>query len=372
MSLSDENSKFSPDANGPALLPPPVKPAKSVLRAIEALDAAEARGPGEAARPEARKCEAPVIEAVAIEQKAAEPKPVREPQAEARKPAEAPKVEPVKADAVKAEPLKPLRASAFRPNGAAAQSPAPSRRHAWLMRAAGVTVLLGAGWIAAAQVSSGDFNPFGASKPAIAQLSPIDQLRLDLKQVVGDLTTIRAQLGRLGSPEHRARQTAELDSLKRSLADLSRRIEQGRTAQTAAAADLGARLDRARNDDARQREEISERIARIERQISDGRPTATQASLPQPNNSTVVPRVAIAPPPPAAASEPSQRKPQGLAGYVVREVYNGMALIEGRNGYLEVYPGAFVPGAGRVQQITRRSGQWVVVTSNGVIGPQVE
>ena len=70
--------------------------------------------------------------------------------------------------------------------------------------------------------------------------------------------------------------------------------------------------------------------------MSDGRPTATQAAIQQPisqqpstqlPNSTVVPRVAVTPPP-AGIDPTAARKPQGLAGYVVREVYNGMALIE--------------------------------------------
>lgn len=372
MNRIDENENIAPEGNGPALLPPPVKPAKSVLRAIEALDAAEARGSGEN-----RKSEAPVIEAVAFEEKkSAGPKPA--PQGQAPRGDEATR-ERAKAEPPNPEPIMPLRASAFRPNGQP-PAPKPARSNGWLLRAAGIAVLLGAGWAAAAQMSSLRFDFFSTSAPTVAQVSPIDQLRADLQQVAGELTAMRTQLTKLDAPEQRARQTAELEALKRSLADLSRRIEQGRTAQTSAVTEIGARLERARTEDARQREEIAERIARIERQVSDGRPTATQAAIQQPisqqpstqlPNSTVVPRVVVTPPP-AGIDPNAARKPQGLAGYVVREVYNGMALIEGRNGYLEVFPGAFVPGAGRVQQIVRRSGQWVVVTSNGVIGPQVE
>jgi hypothetical protein len=359
MSQSDEKSSIAPESGGPALLPPPVKPAKSVLRSIAALDAAEdgdQKFPGAGRRPDA-----PVIDGVATEDRPA-PSADAGKAGDAVKPDAAPRV-----SAAKAEPVKPLRASAFRPNGGAPE-PKPVRKNAWMLRAAGVAVLVGAGWTAAAHMSSGSFNLFGATEK-VAKLSPMEQLHADIRQLSGELGAIRTQLAKLDSPEQRARQSAELDALKRSLADLSRRIEQGRTAQTAAVTEIGARLDRARNDETKQREEISERIARIERQISDGRPTATQASvLP---NSTTVPRVAVTPPP-LAGEGATARKPQGLAGYVLREVYNGTALIEGRNGYLEVYPGSFVPGAGRVQQITRRAGQWVVVTSNGVIGSQIE
>jgi hypothetical protein len=359
MSQSDQKSSISPENGGPALLPPPVKPAKSVLRSIAALDAAEV-GDQEFSRAGPRHG-APVIDVVATEDRPAAGADACT-AGDADRPDGASRV-----SAAKPEPVKPLRASAFRPNGATAE-PKPARKNAWMLRAAGVAVLVGAGWVAAAQMSSGSFNFFGASEK-VAKLSPMEQLHADIRQLSGELGAIRSQLAKLDSPELRARQSAELDALKRSLADLSRRIEQGRTAQTAAVTEIGARLDRARSDETKQREEISERIARIERQISDGRPTATQASvLP---NSTTLPRVAVTPPP-LAGEGSTARKPQGLAGYVLREVYNGAALLEGRNGYLEVYPGAFVPGAGRVQQITRRAGQWVVVTSNGVIGSQIE
>jgi hypothetical protein len=56
-------------------------------------------------------------------------------------------------------------------------------------------------------------------------------------------------------------------------------------------------------------------------------------------------------------------------GWVVREVYDGAALVEGRNRRLyEVVPGGMVPGVGRVESIERRGRSWVVLTDKGVIG----
>ena len=56
-----------------------------------------------------------------------------------------------------------------------------------------------------------------------------------------------------------------------------------------------------------------------------------------------------------------------VEGWVLRDVVNGGALIEGRRGIFEVYAGDPVPGLGRVDAIRRQDGRWVVVTSKGLI-----
>ena len=54
-------------------------------------------------------------------------------------------------------------------------------------------------------------------------------------------------------------------------------------------------------------------------------------------------------------------------GWVLREVANGGALIEGRQGIYEVYAGDLVPGLGRIDAVRRQDGRWVVVTSRGLV-----
>lgn len=56
-----------------------------------------------------------------------------------------------------------------------------------------------------------------------------------------------------------------------------------------------------------------------------------------------------------------------VEGWVLRNVANGGALIEGRGGLYEVYAGDPLPGVGRVDAIRRQDGRWVVVTSKGLI-----
>ena len=54
---------------------------------------------------------------------------------------------------------------------------------------------------------------------------------------------------------------------------------------------------------------------------------------------------------------------------MLRKAYRGAALVEGRYGIIEIEPGDHVPGVGRVEEIKRQDGRWVVVTAKGLILP---
>jgi hypothetical protein len=83
---------------------------------------------------------------------------------------------------------------------------------------------------------------------------------------------------------------------------------------------------------------------------------------------TPAPVPASAPAPvPAPVVKPVRNEP--VNGWVVREVYDGAALVESQNRRLyEVVPGGVVPGVGRVEAIERRGRNWVVLTDKGIIG----
>lgn len=70
---------------------------------------------------------------------------------------------------------------------------------------------------------------------------------------------------------------------------------------------------------------------------------------------------------PAAPAKVEVGRLPTVEGWVLRDVANGGALIEGRHGMFEVYAGDPVPGLGRVDAIRRQDGRWVVVTSKGLI-----
>ena len=69
----------------------------------------------------------------------------------------------------------------------------------------------------------------------------------------------------------------------------------------------------------------------------------------------------------AAPSKPEVGRLPKVKGWVLRDVDNGYALIEGRRGLYEVYAGDPVPGLGRVDAIRKQDGRWVVVTSKGLV-----
>jgi hypothetical protein len=65
--------------------------------------------------------------------------------------------------------------------------------------------------------------------------------------------------------------------------------------------------------------------------------------------------------PPAALQHPV------VAGWTLRRVFDGAALIEGREGVIEVEPGITIPGLGRIEDIKKHDGRWAVFTSKGII-----
>ena len=64
---------------------------------------------------------------------------------------------------------------------------------------------------------------------------------------------------------------------------------------------------------------------------------------------------------------PTTLKPPIVQDFVLRRVYDGAALIEGRNGIIEVEAGETAPGLGRIEAIKRQDGRWVVVTARGLV-----
>ena len=70
---------------------------------------------------------------------------------------------------------------------------------------------------------------------------------------------------------------------------------------------------------------------------------------------------------PLPAPKPEVARLPTVEGWVLRDVGNGSALIEGRQGIFEVYAGDPIPGLGRVDAIRKQDGRWVVVTSRGLI-----
>ncbi|AWL99446.2 hypothetical protein [Bradyrhizobium amphicarpaeae] len=99
-------------------------------------------------------------------------------------------------------------------------------------------------------------------------------------------------------------------------------------------------------------------------------PAQAAAAVPKETTGSIAPAqvaTAAAPPPVPAAPKTEVGRMPTVDGWRLRNAANGGALIEGRDGLYEVYPGDPIPGVGRVDAIRRQDGRWVVVTSKGLI-----
>ena len=56
-----------------------------------------------------------------------------------------------------------------------------------------------------------------------------------------------------------------------------------------------------------------------------------------------------------------------IEGWMLREVTNGTAVLEGPNGIWTAKRGDTVPGVGRVDSIVLWGERWIVATSSGLI-----
>jgi len=114
-----------------------------------------------------------------------------------------------------------------------------------------------------------------------------------------------------------------------------------------------------------QSNKIAETLDRLEKgQAEQRKVSTTQAAAPETTGSITQKQAAV---PMVLGDPPTTLKPPIVHGWVLRRVYDGAALIEGRDGIIEVEPGIVAPGLGRIESIKRQDGRWVVVTSRGLV-----
>ena len=226
----------------------------------------------------------------------------------------------------------------------------------YLSRAAMGLVLIGSCWVAS-------YAGTLASRDSIQQFGT-------------DAARSEVALGRING---------EIEALKSELTAFREAVNAASAAERRQSAKLGEKIDgfgqalrsadATRNSDAKFAA-LDARLGKMEGQIlttlagMTAKPTAS-ATDPASTASVAPTPVATPVPPPAPAPTPAVKpaKNEPVDGWVVREVYDGAALVEGRNRRLyEVVPGGVVPGVGRVESIERRGRSWVVLTDKGVIG----
>ena len=195
--------------------------------------------------------------------------------------------------------------------------------------AAGLGGAVGA--IAVPAARSVSFGPALAAPPAAESIAQAQVMQNLVAQLSTDVAALRTAL------EQSSRATsAQFDSV-------TERLDRAERAQVEPVAKLA---------------KISETLERLDRR---GAPSL-HATAPQ---NEMTGSLNVAPPP----APETKAKPTIIEDYVLRKVFDGVALVEGRRGVLEVEPGATLPGAGRIEDIRRQDGRWVVVTTKGLIVP---
>jgi hypothetical protein len=150
---------------------------------------------------------------------------------------------------------------------------------------------------------------------------------------------------------------AEMNALKTNIDAATRNAN----AQFAKIAD---RIDRVQADPSAKIARIAETLDRLEKRTA----TAAAATATAAAAATAAPETTGSIVTPSSAANDPKLTDRVLEGWVIHQVTNGHALVESRYGNLfDIAAGGFLPGVGRVEQIKRQDGHWLVVTARGVI-----
>jgi hypothetical protein len=343
MSSSAESPELAPEQELSAPPPDDVKPEAPKTDASRIEPKVEAEAPKvEAPRAESKvEAEAPKMEAPRVESKV---------ETEAPK-AEAPRIEPkVEAEAPKADALRETGKIMI---------VAPSRDQSWDR----ATIDQGPAAASGAQASS----RFG--KRRLAAIAAVAVLAAIAGAIGGSLAT--SGLGHGVAGEHSSAMAsrtqameATITRLESEVATLKTGIDRSAKSEAGQFAKVNDRLDKVEKAHAESAAKLTKLNETLDRQRVSSASVAAPAAAAT-NVTGSIPTVAT--PVPLPAAKPAIARLPAVEGWVLRDVANGGALIEGRGGIYEVYAGDPVPGLGRVDAIRRQDGRWVVVTSRGLV-----
>lgn len=274
---------------------------------------------------------------------------------------EASGIEMPKLEAAKVEPSKvePSKLAAARPRAAADWT-------RYGAQAAALALALGLGWLGGSHVAGVSAIPAQTAAPAWAEVaaSGIHQNHEDTTRLTGDVKALKAAVDAVRDNLDRPK----ADTAGKALAERLDRVERLSQDASALMARLGEQLTHLEhaNREPLKLGGLNERLDRIERQVTAAASTVASAAAAKGPASSQAPD-----PTQTGSVSPAKPDPKQtpIEGWALREVYDGVALVEGRNNRLhEVAPGQTLPGLGRVEAIERRGKAWVVVTDKGVIG----
>lgn len=198
----------------------------------------------------------------------------------------------------------------------------PAAQYRFALLAASVAIAAALGGLI------GSLSTFGLASPKPQTADATRPLQAALAQVTKEVAALKASI----DASHRAATT--------QISKISERFDRSEKAQAEPAGKLAA---------------LADTVSKLEKRLT--------AAASAEDITGSIPQRAAAP----AAAPKDQAKPAIVQGWVLRDIYRGRALVEGRSGLYEVAPGATLPGIGRVETITQQDGRWVVVTPKGLI-----
>ena len=235
-----------------------------------------------------------------------------------------------------------------------------------IAQAAAVLVAIGAGWLGAQAFATTPSSTDATNRQLAETAQALRQGQNDVVRLTGDIKALKVAIDGLKESVDRSkadlltRQSQMMERIERSPMDATRFTK------------IGEQLDRVEaiaKDPGVKLAALTERFDRIERQM-----TTLQSAAAKP--APAVPAPVEGPAQTGSVeTKPAEQKPSprdvAVEGWVLHEVYDGVALIEGRNRRLyEVSQGGNIPGVGPVEAIERRGKRWVVLTPKGFIGAE--
>ena len=202
------------------------------------------------------------------------------------------------------------------------------------------------------------------------------------QKMAEDIRALKANVEALRAAQSQPGQDAT------ALEGLKTRLDAVKTETGASIAELAGKVEQMQREPAAKLSQVIERLDRIEHQIAAPLATASLGAASAPGTAAArkPAQLAVAPAKPPLENAHGQRKiggrgdafdpsqnptapgvprplgslasaastPQLITNWVVRDVYDGIALVESPRGSIEVAPGEIIPGAGTVKSIERR------------------
>jgi hypothetical protein len=228
------------------------------------------------------------------------------------------------------------------------------------------TCLFGFAWAAGSYFSADQSPRFSGTSPPASQSAPQQdkmeraELARAVQKMAGDIQALQASMENLRAEQSQAAKNSS------SFDGLTARLDAVRSETSAAIAAIAGKVERLQREPEAKLSQVIDRLDRLERKLPAPAATAG-AALPAAGAMQRTAQIAAGPANIPPENADGSKKLHLITNWVVRDVYGGIALLQGARGTIEVAPGEIVPGAGRVKSIERRGPGWIVITSQGLV-----